>query len=169
MPAAGPAHILRRPVVTRAYLKTAALILALSLTPFVGTPALAKTSPISTGILNRNALSGHDPVAYFTVGKPVKGSKEFTTKYMGTTWLFSSAANRDAFVAAPEKYAPQYGGYCSYAVSKGYTASSDPEAWKIVDGKLYLNYDKDVQATWMKDIPSHIKAGDRNWPVILKK
>ena len=84
---------------------------------------------------------------------------------MGATWRFASAKNRDAFAAMPAKYAPQYGGYCAWAVSLGYTASTDPEAWKVVDGKLYLNYSKGVQRQWVDDGPrTLIKAGDKNWP-----
>ncbi len=113
------------------------------------------------------AIDGTDPVAYFTEGKPVKGSSDFAHDWNGATFHFASAENRDAFAANPEKYAPQYGGYCAWAVSQGYTASTDPEAWKIVDGKLYLNYNKSVQSTWGQDIPGNIAAGDRNWPKVL--
>ena len=93
------------------------------------------------------AIRGYDPVAYFTDQRPVKGLPQFNYSWMGATWLFATAANRDQFSADPARYAPQYGGYCSYAVSKGHTASIDPEAWRIVDGKLYLNYSKGVQKT----------------------
>lgn len=113
------------------------------------------------------AIDGTDPVAYFTMGKPVEGSSEFAHEWNGATFHFSSAENRDLFAADPEKYAPQYGGYCAWAVSQGYTASTDPEAWKIVDGKLYLNYSKSVQQTWEQDIPGNIAAGDGNWPKVL--
>ena len=147
----------------------AAAFAALSILAAAPTAAQAGTAPISTGVFNRSAVSGYDPVAYFTEGKPVKGNKSFSTTYQGATWLFSSAANRDLFVKNPAAYAPQFGGYCAWAVSKGYTAPSDPNAWKIVDNKLYLNYDKDIQEKWSKDIPGNIKAGDKNWPVILKK
>jgi hypothetical protein len=85
---------------------------------------------------------------------------------MDATWYFASAGNRDLFAADPDKYAPQYGGYCAWAVSQGYTAKIDPEAWKIVDGRLYLNYSKDVQAQWSEDIPGNIAQGDANWPKI---
>lgn len=113
------------------------------------------------------AIDGTDPVAYFTAGKPVEGSSDFTHDWNGATFRFSSAENRDLFAANPEKYAPQYGGYCAWAVSQGYTASTDPEAWKIVDGKLYLNYSKSVQQTWEQDIPGNIASGDANWPKVL--
>ena len=89
---------------------------------------------------------------------------------MGSKWYFASAANRDAFAADPAKYAPQYGGYCAWAVSQGYTAKIDPEAWKIVDGKLYLNYSKSIQEKWVAGgVDRLIAAGDGNWPGIRKK
>jgi len=112
------------------------------------------------------AIRGYDPVAYFTDHKPVKGSDQFTYSWMGATWKFSSAGHRDEFLKDPEHYAPQYGGYCSYAVSQGHTAPIDPEAWHIVDGKLYLNYSKGVQATWQKDIQGYIQKANGNWPAL---
>jgi len=114
------------------------------------------------------AIRGYDPVAYFTEQKPVKGSEQFRYSWMGATWLFASAANRDQFAANPAQYAPQFGGYCSYAVSRGHTASIDPEAWRIVDGKLYLNYSKGVQKTWEKDVPGNIQKAHQNWPALHK-
>jgi len=131
------------------------------------TSARAAAPPVYTGIVKGVAVGGYDPVAYFTDGKPVKGSENFPAKYEGTTWRFVSAANRDAFLADPPQYAPQYGGYCAWAVSKGYTAKGDPQAWTIHDGKLYLNYDKRVRATWAKNIPDNVKKGDANWPAVL--
>jgi YHS domain-containing protein len=113
------------------------------------------------------AISGYDPVAYFTDGKPVEGSSDFTTTWQGATWRFASAAHRDRFVADPDGFAPQYGGYCAWAVANGKTAGIDPEAWKIVAGKLYLNYSKDVQARWEKDVPGNIAKADANWPKLL--
>ena len=114
------------------------------------------------------AIHGYDPVAYFTEQKPVKGSEQFTYAWMGATWRFASAAHRDQFAANPAQYTPQYGGYCSYAVSKGHTASIDPEAWRIVEGKLYLNYSKGVQKTWAQDVPGNIQKADQNWPALHK-
>lgn len=113
------------------------------------------------------AIRGADPVAYFTQSAYVSGSDEFTHDWQGVTWKFASAENRDAFVADPEAYSPQYGGFCAYAVSQGYTAEIDPEAWKIVDGRLYLNYDQRVQRIWEKDIPGFITAANQNWPGVL--
>jgi YHS domain-containing protein len=99
----------------------------------------------------------------------VRGSREFTHQWKGATWRFASAENRERFAAAPEKYAPQYGGYCAYGVASGYAVKIEPDAWRVVDGKLYLNYDKSVQATWTSDIPGHIRKADANWPGVLAK
>lgn len=113
------------------------------------------------------AIRGYDPVAYFVVGHPEEGRSDQTTEWMGATWRFASPENRKLFLADPVKYAPQYGGYCAYAVAKGDTASIDPDAWKIVDGKLYLNYSKEIQERWEKDIPGYIERADANWPKLL--
>ena len=115
------------------------------------------------------ALGGYDSVAYFTEGKAVEGDQALTHQWRGATWRFASAANRDLFIAAPEKYAPQYGGYCSWAVSHGHTASGDPKAWKIVGGKLYLNYNEEIKKKWEEDEPQYIEQGDHNWPEFLKR
>ena len=133
------------------------------------TPALAAKPPIYTPALNNVAVGGYDTVAYFTVGKPVRGSDAFRTEWKGATWKFASAANLAKFKADPAAYAPQYGGYCAWAVANGYTAKGDPLQWKIVDGKLYLNYDATIQARWVKDIPGFVRKGDTNWPKVLTK
>jgi YHS domain-containing protein len=115
------------------------------------------------------AIKGYDPVAYFIDRKPLRGSEEFEYVWMGAKWHFSSAEHRDLFIKDPEKYAPKYGGYCAYAVSRGSTADIDPEAWNIVTGKLYLNLSKKIRDKWSKDIPGYIKKADENWPNILKR
>ncbi len=116
------------------------------------------------------AIRGYDPVAYFTEGEPVEGDSDFSHDWEGATWRFASAANRDVFAADPEKYAPQYGGYCAWAVSQGYTASTDPDAWKIVDGKLYLNNSLSIQKRWEQGgVAGLIVAGDGNWPGLRAK
>jgi len=109
------------------------------------------------------ALNGYDPVAYFVAGAPKKGVAGITAQHQGATWRFESEANKTAFLAQPEKYAPQYGGYCAYAVSQGYTASADPTAWEIVDGKLYVNYNRSVAASWSKQSRAYITSGDDHW------
>jgi hypothetical protein len=113
------------------------------------------------------AMKGYDAVAYFKEGKPAVGNERYQHTWNGARWQFASAENRDAFARSPEKYAPQYGGYCSYAVSHGYTANGDPEAWKIVDGKLYLNYNREVRQLWEQDVPGNIAKGNGNWPGFL--
>ncbi|MEM7391703.1 MAG: YHS domain-containing (seleno)protein [Verrucomicrobiota bacterium] len=125
-------------------------------------------SPVYKTVLGGLAVKGYDPVAYFDAGKPVKGDKKFVHEHKGAKWRFSSQKNLDAFKADTAKYEPQYGGYCAWAVSQGYTAKIDPEAWKIVDGKLYLNYSRKIQAKWEKDVPGFIKKADENWPGVLK-
>ncbi len=133
---------------------------------FVSGIALASSNTVfvnSAGV----AINGTDPVAYFSEGKPVEGSADFATEWMGATWQFSSAENRDLFVAAPEEYAPQYGGYCAFAVSQGYTASTVPEAWTIENGKLYLNFSLGVRERWRRDMDDLIARADENWPGVL--
>ena len=115
------------------------------------------------------ALRGADPVAYFTQGEAVIGSADLAHDWAGVTWHFASAAHREAFRADPEAYAPQYGGYCAWAVSQGYTAKGDAKHWRIVDGKLYLNYNADVKDRWEGDIPGFIASADKQWPTIIKK
>lgn len=132
-------------------------------------PVQAKDAEIYTGIFSTLAVGGYDAVAYFKENKPVKGVPAFTFDYKGAKWQFASADNLNAFKANPAAYAPQYGGYCAWAVSQGYTASGDPLVWNIVNGRLFLNYDRSVQATWSKDIPGHITRADKNWPGVLGK
>jgi hypothetical protein len=115
------------------------------------------------------AVDGYDVVAYVTDGRPVAGSPQFETKWNGVLWRFASAMHRDTFLKDPERYAPQFGGYCAYAVSQGHTANGDPQVWKIVDGRLYLNYSTSVQRTWQKDIPGYIAKARGNWPAVLDK
>lgn len=115
------------------------------------------------------ALRGYDAVAYLTERRPVLGATDFEYRWNGAVWRFSTAANRDVFARDPTQYAPEFGGYCAYAVSRGYTADGDPNAWRIVDGRLYLNYSKRVQALWEEDIPGNIAKGRRNWPGVLEK
>ncbi|HRI20459.1 MAG TPA: YHS domain-containing (seleno)protein [Panacibacter sp.] len=109
------------------------------------------------------AVNGYDVVAYFNKAKSVEGKKTYLYQWHNAYWLFSTKQNLDSFSHNPEKYAPQFGGYCAYGVSEGHKASTEPDAWTIVDGKLYLNYNKDVQQLWKKDIPGKIKKAEENW------
>ena len=139
----------------------AAFLAAAPVTVLVPT---AQAEPaVYTGRFSNTALQGYDPVAYFTDGQPVKGSKEFSTEYNGATFQFASAANRDAFLADPAAYAPQYGGYCAWAMADGKYAKGDAKYWKIVDGKLYLNYNAGIQKKWNADVPGFIEKADTQW------
>ena len=135
----------------------------------VSSPASARSPEIYTGILSSTAVGGYDPVAYFREGKPVQGKKDLTHTWKGVTWRFVNAKNLDDFKAMPEAYAPQYGGYCAWAVSQGYTAKGDPNAWSIVDGKLYLNYTKTGRETWRQNRTAYIAQADRNWAAVKQQ
>ena len=117
---------------------------------------------------NDKAIRGYDAVAYFTKGEAIKGSEDYSSDWNGATWYFSSLNHKELFDKDPNQYAPQYGGYCAWAVSQNYTYVSDPKAWKIVDDKLYLNYSFKVQKDWEADQSALIKVGDKNWPQLLK-
>lgn len=129
--------------------------------------ALSPLTALAAGPVNVNAqgvaLHGHDPVAYFVAGRPVKGRPEFSAPSNGATYWFSTEANRQAFVTHPERYEPQYGGYCAYGVAQGAKPDIDPNAFAIVDGKLYLNLSPGVQKRWQADMPGHIAQATRNW------
>jgi YHS domain-containing protein len=112
---------------------------------------------------NDVAIKGYDTVAYFTEGKALKGYESLTFKWHEMTWYFLSNENRDLFARNPEKYAPQYDGYCAWAMTESRKAITDPEVWKIVDGKLYLNCSKEAYEKWSRDIPGNIKKADENW------
>jgi hypothetical protein len=115
------------------------------------------------------ALRGYDPVAYFTDRKPSAGNPAISYRWHGATWLFSSDEHRAAFIADPAHYAPQFGGYCAFAVSRGTTATGDPHQWAVVDDKLYLNTNAFAQTLWNTDRPGNIQAGQTNWPLIPKR
>lgn len=144
------------------------LLIAASAAPLAvlaSRPAFAATPEIYAegGI----AIDGSDAVAYFIESAPVAGSAEYELMWKGATWRFSSEANRAAFEADPEAYAPQFGGYCAWAVAEGYTASTVPEAWTIHEGKLYLNFSRRIQRRWERDIPGNVARGEANWPSVL--
>lgn len=142
---------------------------------FVGvTVALAACSQAGTAVgintaADGLAVRGYDTVAYFVAENAVKGEARYQYVWNGAKWLFSSEENMKMFQASPETYAPQFGGYCSYAVSEGYTADADPEAWKVVDGKLYLNYNKKVREKWEENEAERIESGKTNWQEFKKK
>jgi len=141
------------------------LILALAMLTTLSLTAQQSEVFIKDG----NAIRGYDPVAYFKEGKPVKGNEQFNFNWNDANWVFSSKQNLDSFKLAPGKYAPQYGGYCAYGVSEDHKAPTDPEAWTIVDGKLYLNYNPKVKEYWGKDRAKRIDDANRNWPLLKDK
>lgn len=145
------------------------LLFVLFLVPtFIATNSLAAKAKAPVNQTSKGiAVKGYDMVAYFIAGGKAKGDKNITHDWNGATWRFSSEENRDLFAADPEKYAPQYGGYCAYGVAKGATVSFDPDAWKIVDDKLYLNLSKSIQKKWEKDIPGYIETANSNWPGLI--
>lgn len=124
---------------------------------------------VNTGYFGGLAIKGYDPVAYFTDSRAVQGSSEFSQEFLGETWQFASAEHRDMFAATPAKYAPQYGGYCAgemlFAdVGTGVTTNIDPEAWRIIDGKLYLFYDRGYAQVFEEHAGEWIAKADANWP-----
>jgi hypothetical protein len=139
----------------------------------IGAPGPASATPVApaasvsadeAGI----AIAGYDPVAFFTIGRPAAGSPAFEHRWNGAIWRFASAANRDRFAADPQAYAPAFGGYCAWAVSQNYLAPGDPRHWRIVDGRLYLNFNARAKLLWEADLANAIARGDANWPRVLE-
>lgn len=143
------------------------LLFALAAVPVVGFAA-KRGGAASSRIYNTGgiAIDGSDTVAYFTQGRPVAGDVTINHNWNGARWHFSTVANRDAFAADPEAFAPQYGGYCAWSMTQGSTAPTVPEAWGVVDGKLYLNYSSRIQRRWDRNIPGYIALADEIWPSI---
>ena len=117
----------------------------------------------------KGAINGYDVVAYFKESKPVKGDTQFNYQWKDANWYFSNKENLETFKADPDKYVPQYGGYCAYGTSEGHKAPTEPDAWTIVDGKLYLNYNKEVKVMWNKNQDALIKKADKNWTELKSK
>ncbi len=127
-------------------------------------PAFADGS-VNTGYFGGVAIMGYDPVAYFTDSKPVQGSEEFSYDWLGTPWHFASREHRELFKSEPVKYAPQFGGYCAGEVAgDGITVNIDPEAWRIIDGKLYLSYNKPTDAEWEAYARDDLPKAEAYWP-----
>jgi len=133
----------------------------------IATPATAWAAKVNAP--NGVAILGYDPVAYISQSEAVKGDASIQADHDGATYYFASTHNREAFLADPPKYVPQYGGYCAYAVSEGYTAKIDPEAFSVVDGNLYLNYSRSVHNIWQKDSAERIESADKNWPALSQR
>jgi hypothetical protein len=146
--------------------RNSASAVAFALAAMIGSTSALAGDSVNTGYFGGVAIMGYDTVAYFTEGKAVKGSEEFTYDWLGTPWHFASKKHQDMFMNEPDKFAPQYGGYCApeVAITGTATINIDPEAFKIIDGKLYLVYDPD-SANFFKDNAKELvpKAND-NWP-----
>ena len=143
------------------------LIVSMSFFLFISIAALAQKSEVFNP--SDGAIHGYDPVAYFKESKPVKGDKKYSLSWNSANWYFASQQNLDAFKANPGMYAPQYGGYCAYGLANGHKATTEPDAWLISDGKLYLNYNKDVQVKWKEKQAEYIQTADKIWPGIKDK
>lgn len=144
-------------------------VLAVCLLSLLVAAAALAGSPIPPVNTERGlAVKGYDPVSYFITGKPTPGLAQFAATYKGATYRFASAENRDRFVAAPEKFLPQYGGYCAYAIALNQIADIDPDEWAIVDNKLYLNNNFISQTLWSFDKSGNIARGNHNWPLVPK-
>lgn len=148
--------------------RTTLSLLSASTTFMLARPAIAMEPPVyaEDGI----AIDGADAVAFFSLAEddgPVIGSPEFALDWDGATWHFATAENRDLFEANPEAYAPAFGGYCAFAASRGYVASTVPEAWSVIEGRLFLNYSVRIRRRWLREVPDAIEQGDANWPAIL--
>jgi hypothetical protein len=141
------------------------LILFISLGSLVQVQA-QKDAVYST---KNGAINGYDPVAYFTDSKPIKGLGSITINWHGATWHFADIRHRELFAAEPEKYAPQFGGWCAYGWSQGYPAKIEPQAWSVVDGRLYLNYNMDVRKDWEKKRAEYIRSAQVNYQKAFEK
>jgi hypothetical protein len=148
-----------------------AVVVTLLLAGCAATPGLVSQKEPVAPLNSENgvALKGYDAVAYFADKSPKKGSDQITYAWDGLTWKFVSEGNRKQFAAQPAHYAPQYGGYCAFAVSRGLIADVDPNSWAVVDDRLYLNNNAFAHQLWSEDRPGNISAGDRNWPLVPKQ
>ncbi len=131
--------------------------------------AFLKTTKPVVFSTKEGALRGYDPVSYFRIGSPQKGDTNFVYHYQGSAWHFTSAENLSVFKADPERFVPQFGGYCAFGMSRGYKAETQPSAWTIVGDKLYLNYSFDVRTEWGKKQTELIEKANNNWPTVKTK
>jgi YHS domain-containing protein len=135
------------------------------LTALLALGAVARAGSTIYGADKGPALQGYDAVAYFTVGKPTLGDARFTHEWNGAAWRFASQQNLDRFRAEPGRYAPQYGGYCAFAMSGGAFSPGDAKRWRIEGDKLYLNANVFAQTLWELDIPKRVTDADGHWPI----
>lgn len=154
----------------RGFLAVLAVVASLAVASPKNALAYDEASPSATNIDGHGlALKGYDPVSYFEAGRPQAGKEQFTAQHDGAIYRFSSAANRDAFIANPARYVPAFGGFCAMGVALEKKLDVDPQAWKVVDGRLYLNVNKDVQKRWLDDVPGNISLANSNWPKLKDK
>ena len=157
------------------HLPTRRFALAIGFAALLVGTAVSAAPPVNTlkgglfGSRANVAILGYDPVAYFTDGRPVKGDPAFVFEWVGAKWQFASQSHLDLFKAGPETYAPQYGGYCAYGVSQDQLVGIEPDKFKVLGGKLYLNYDAEVQAIWLKDPARYVKQADAKFKALLKE
>jgi YHS domain-containing protein len=137
--------------------------------PLAAPEAFAEKPAVHAALFSRVAVGGFDPVAYFTEGRAVRGDAQHRLQHQGYEYRFASAENLARFRANPSAYLPQYGGYCAWAVAHGYTAPGNPNNWRIVNGRLYLNYNSEIQRRWEQDIPRMVSRADANWPGVLAR
>jgi hypothetical protein len=168
---ASPSQLLERPLSPHHFDRRHLLIAAATAAGAAGASLLlahkaeaSAAREIYTGLLSRTAAGGFDVVAYVTQGRPVEGTRAHAATWKDVAWRFASAEHRAAFLADPERYAPAYGGHCAWAAAQGYRAKGDPRHWRVVGGRLFLNYNAAVHRDWEKDIPRFIAAADANWP-----
>jgi YHS domain-containing protein len=147
----------------KSMLKGALAALAIS----VALPAAALAAGFDVNVTTTDlALRGYDPVSYFTDGAPTPGEIDITAEHQGAIYRFASAEHKAMFEADPAKYAPQYGGYCAFGLAQGYKFDGDPQVWKIVDDKLYLNLSPKVSTIWQQDVPGNIENADAKWQMV---
>ncbi|MEM6712883.1 MAG: YHS domain-containing (seleno)protein [Pseudomonadota bacterium] len=141
-------------------------IFALGATAIAASVITARTAraTIFTGYIEGTAVGGYDSVAYHTQGEAIPGSDAITLEYQGATWRFASEENKALFEANPTAYSPEYGGHCAWAMAQGYLAQGDPEVWRIVDGRLFLNATEGVNRRWLRNLDGFIVDADSNWP-----
>lgn len=149
-----------------------ALLIVLLVPSLGATSALAQRAEIFQSKradypANDLAIGGYDAVAYHTQKAAVAGNGQFRIRWKDAEWQFSTQANRDLFAKEPEKYAPQYGGHCAFAVAGGSTAAGDPNVWDVINGRLYINLSTGTQSIWRRDTAGMIQRGDQNWPRVI--
>ena len=161
---------MKTPIARRTLLATLVSLSTLAAVIPATVHAFDKASPSALNVDAKNlAVKGYDVVAYFTLAAPTEGKAQFAASHQGATYWFANEVNRDAFKGNPERYAPQFGGFCAMGVALDQKFDGDPHAWRIENDKLYLNLNKDIQSKWLKDVPGHLRKANDIWPKIRDK